>query len=351
MYIVDRDIPIAASPFEYLCMSLNRHVGIDLLRIIAALGVVFVHVSSPFVIKNMKMINDLFWAGNLFDSIGRLSVPAFVIVSGYFIIKPTDNLRVFYSKRFTRILYPFISWSVIYLFWAFFFDETRTSKIWEGLLWGKPYFHLWFLGMLMGLYAVAPLLADLKKRVSTTSFLKLSLVALLLGMAIESWNAYAGARTWVGTWWLSYVGYFMIGASLSEFRNLAGKQFLLLTTVLISVLSIFLLTGWLFAHKDYNWYFYNYLGLPVAVGSISLVLLFINLKIAGYSVISKLSELSFGIYLIHMIPLNIIKRHWNGMLIDNPYGNILLISLVVFTLSGLVAWGISKIKPLSRILI
>lgn len=330
-------------------MSVNRHVGIDLLRIIAALGVVFVHVSSPFVIKNMKQVNDLFWAGNLFDSIGRLSVPIFVIVSGYFILKPIDDLRGFYSKRFTRILYPFFVWSVIYLLWAWLFDGTRTSKIWEGILWGKPYFHLWFLGMLMGLYAVAPLIADLRRRISSRSFLMVGLGALLFGMAIESWNGYAGARTWVGTWWLSYVGYFMVGASLPDLRALGNRRFALLCTVVVSVLSIFILTGWLFAQKEYCWYFYSYLGLPVIVGSVSSVLLFVNLEIRGYAFISTVSELSFGIYLFHMIPLNVIKKYWNGMLVENPYWNILLVSLVVFTISAIAMWGVSRIKSVARL--
>jgi len=334
-----------------ITMEKTRHTGLDLLRILSALGVVLIHVSAPFVTSNMKVLNEAFWAGNLFNALGRFSVPIFVVVSGFFLIRPIDSLKEFYQKRFTRILWPLVCWSVIYLLWAYFFDHTRTFKIWEGLLWGKPYFHLWFLGMLMGLYAVTPLLGDLLKRVGIRKFTYIAIGLLLVAMANDAWDSYAHNRPWFGTWWMPYTGYFMIGACLGSFRGMINRRWLLVSVAAVCYAMVFGLTGWLFACNQYSWYFYSYLSITSIVGSIAMVNLFRLMDVGGGRFIARFSNLTFGIYLVHIIPLNIIKRYWHNTLVENPYLNILLISLVVFAVSILVVWLLSRIKVVKRLML
>jgi Uncharacterized protein conserved in bacteria len=326
-------------------------MGLDLLRVLSALGVVLIHVTAPFVTQNMKVVNEAFWAANLFNTLGRFSVPIFVIVSGYFVLKPIPNLAEFYRKRFTRILLPFICWTVIYLLWSFFFDHTRSSKMWEGVFWGKPYFHLWFLGMLMGLYAVAPLLSDLLHRIGTHNFAFVAVGAFILAIGIDAWDTYSGNKPWVGVWWVSYVGYFTIGASLRSFGSRLCCRWLLAVVAILCYAMVFTFTGLFFEAKHYVWYFYNYLSITSIVGSIALVNLFRIVDVSEYRLLSELSDLTFGIYLFHMIPLSIIKRYWHSSIVDNPYLNILLISLIVFTSSAIVVWLLAKVKIVKRLML
>jgi surface polysaccharide O-acyltransferase-like enzyme len=332
-------------------MVKGRHLGLDLLRVFSALGVVFIHVTAPFVTQNMKTANELFWAGNLFNVLGRVSVPIFVIISGYFILKPIPNLSAFYRKRFARILWPFACWSVIYLLWAIFFDNTRSFKIWEGVFWGKPYFHLWFLGMLMGLYAVAPLLSDLLHRIGMHQFVYVAIAAFILAMGIDAWDTYAHNRPWFGVWWVLYVGYFMIGACLRSFEKVFCCRWLLALTVLVCYAMAFTFTGLLFEAKHYVWYFYSYVSITTIAGSIALVNLFRIIDVSESWLLSEMSELTFGIYLFHMIPLNIIKKYWHSSLVDNPYLNILLISLIVFISSAIAIWLMAKVKVVKRLML
>lgn len=332
-------------------MVKDRHMGLDLLRVISALGVVLIHVSAPFVTQNMKVVNEVFWAGNLFNALGRFSVPIFVIISGYFVLKPIPNLAEFYRKRFTRILLPFICWTVVYLLWSFFFDHTRSFKIWEGVFWGKPYFHLWFLGMLMGLYVVAPLLSDLLHRIGTNNFAYVAIGAFILAMGIDAWDNYAHNRQWIGTWWILYVGYFMIGACLRSFSNRLCCRWLLALFAILCYAVVFAFTGLLFEAKHYVWYFYDYLSITSIVGSIAMVNLFRIIDVSESWLLSELSDLTFGIYLIHMIPLNIIKRYWHSSIVDDPYLNILFISLIVFTSSAIAVWLLAKVKIIKKLML
>ena len=328
-------------------MVQNRHLGLDLLRILSAFGVILIHVSAPYVTKNMKLDNSLFWAGNLYDTLGRFSVPIFVVISGYFLVKPVDDLQSFYRKRFIRILFPFICWSAIYILWAIFFDMAKPKKIIDGLLWGKPYFHLWFLGMLMGLYAITPILGDFLKRIGRKNFTYVALGALLLGMGIESWNTYMHNRPWIGVWWLPYVGYFMIGSVVAYVPKNFHNKWLLVGALICSYSAVFIFTGLLFKEKHYIWYFYDSLGICGIIATLSYFNLFRQLNIKHSKLIQKLASLSFGIYLFHMIPLTVINRYFITEFPSNPFAAIPLVAGFVFVVSSIVV-AVIALVPIMR---
>jgi hypothetical protein len=53
------------------------------------------------------------WAVGWTNSLLRVCVPLFVLISGFFLF-PIGNERKFYKKRFTRVGIPFVVWCVIY---------------------------------------------------------------------------------------------------------------------------------------------------------------------------------------------------------------------------------------------
>ena len=52
----------------------------DVLRVIACLAVIMIHTSGTYVLRNFRTFN--FWVRNLFDSLSRIAVPLFVMISG-----------------------------------------------------------------------------------------------------------------------------------------------------------------------------------------------------------------------------------------------------------------------------
>jgi surface polysaccharide O-acyltransferase-like enzyme len=57
-----------------------RKNHLDLLRAIACLSVVMIHVSAEYVVRGSAGAD--FWLGNLLDSLSRAGVPLFVMISG-----------------------------------------------------------------------------------------------------------------------------------------------------------------------------------------------------------------------------------------------------------------------------
>lgn len=60
--------------------SKNRIFYLDILRVIACLSVIMIHSSAEYVTNDIGSFN--FWIGNLFDSLTRIGVPIFVMISG-----------------------------------------------------------------------------------------------------------------------------------------------------------------------------------------------------------------------------------------------------------------------------
>ena len=116
-----------------------RQFHLDLLRMIACLLVVMIHVSAEFVVRGNE--GPDFWWGIAFDSLARAGVPLFVMISGALML---DENYVFTVKKW---LGHIVRMAVFYVVWL------NVS----GLI-GSPDYHLWFAPMIIGVYLLVPML-------------------------------------------------------------------------------------------------------------------------------------------------------------------------------------------------
>jgi surface polysaccharide O-acyltransferase-like enzyme len=87
---------------------------LDFVRWIATIAVITIHVAAPYLYKygSIPMLNWNFY--NFIDSLTRFAVPFFVMLSGALLLNRNDSLKDFLFKRFSRVLIPFLFWSIIY---------------------------------------------------------------------------------------------------------------------------------------------------------------------------------------------------------------------------------------------
>lgn len=333
-------------------MKNERITSFDCLRVFACFLVILLHVSAYFVIKNIEQYNFQFTIGNFYDSFSRGCVPLFIMLSGGLILNNYENknFQRFYTKSFKKIFIPTIIWSVIYVVYSYILeigdyilnkntvDYLTPIKNW---ILGKPFYHMWYLYMLIGLYAVAPLLILLKKEIKQKTFLKLSIALLILGAIISSYDL-----PWI-IQFIKYIGYFMLGSSLKEYffnRKNNIKRYLLIS--LTSFFMVFFITEIFVKYNLYNktLYFYSYLSPFVILGSISVYIIFLNIDI-NLDIFNRLAPHTFNIYLIHAGILSAIQIVFFKILkIDiNPFWYILIMSLFIFYISYILSSIINKI--------
>ena len=205
-----------------------RRTELDALRLLCLFAIVMIHIVSGAWAD--ELVASAAWrALNVFDALSRFGVPGFVMISGALLLDPARpvTLRDLYLRRIPRLACAWVFWSLLY--------ASRYLLAGRGASAGETFqtfldaflsgeFHLWFIGMLIGLYMAAPFLrpaaADPKLR---RYFLLLSaLIASVLPSLAELFPALPFAGTLVDALYLyvpaGYALYFMLGYALTAER-------------------------------------------------------------------------------------------------------------------------------------
>lgn len=338
---------------------MRRDRKFDLLRIIACFMVVLLHVSAPYVIQNTDNPNFYFTIGNFYDSISRICVPIFVMISGAFLIDNNKNrdYMLFYKKTYNKIIIPTMIWSFLYFLFYLMclmyedFMGNEVNYLVPLISWinGKPYYHLWYLYMIIGLYLITPFLIMIRDEIGDNRFLKLGYILTFLGFIISI----TSELFWLIKF-INYLGYFILGYSIRKKQDVNFKKScMFLLYWFITAIGIFIATelivvnGWL--NKN-PLYFYENLSPLVLIGSITMFSAFASMgEIRLSPLVDRLAEHSFNIYTLHVgilffvnqIEMKILKVDYN-LIWYIPF-----ISILVFILSygtSILITKISKIR-------
>lgn len=142
--------------------------GTDVLRLLAAVFVVVIHVADPATT-----------AGLCWDAAARFSVPVFVIVSGWYLL---DRDGGGLARRGARLLGQMACWSAVYLIynvWRYGYAPGGLRGVGRYLL-TQPT-HLWYLWAIVGLYLLTPLLRPLHRAAGRGLYRYALAVCFLLG--------------------------------------------------------------------------------------------------------------------------------------------------------------------------
>lgn len=315
--------------------------------------VILIHVAVEYVNPALKTHDfDLsFWAGNITDSFSRICVPLFVMISGMFLLGRTETFRESYRKRATKILIPLIFWTIIYIVYLVALRlianvNPDIDTLLKSVILGQPFYHMWYLYMLIGLYLVTPLINLVIPNLSRKSLWLVAIGFLLFGMVHNIYNLLLENNLIFLLWFIDYLGYFLIGYLIRDCKTRISSSVLVIT-YLISGILISLLSYYT-ARQYGNFYFYSSLSPLVIIASISFFIWFRRLNL-GENILSGISHLTFGIYLIHAGVL-----HLFGYLSDsydvNLFDNALIGIPVKFTVALFISLGISWLFYRSRLL-
>lgn len=196
----------------------SRNFSFDVLRAIATVSVVALHAAGPVLYEFGTIATGEWWAANAIDSAVRFSVPIFLMLTGALLLERIEPAGQFLKRRFARLLWPFIFWSVVYLGVAMYFSTADTdivSFLVRRLKSGAS-FHLWYVYMLIGIYLLLPVLqrwVAMAGRRDVEYFLILWLVALFAAQSFVA--AYLPDFNLV--YFSGYVGYPVLGYYLNRY--------------------------------------------------------------------------------------------------------------------------------------
>lgn len=201
-------------------MGKCRENNYDLLRIISCFAVVMIHVVDCWEQDVSRYTFfpalDRQMLAYVYDSLARFAVPCFVMISGAFILDNVKNLnyREFYHKSFQRVGIPTIIFTILYsalkIVKTLVNHDSGICDVLVKIVEGRPYFHMWYLYMLIGVYTLAPWVLRLKNEIGERLFAKVSVAFLIVG-SLSMWTTEKVRLAWDIGMSFCYLGYFAVG--------------------------------------------------------------------------------------------------------------------------------------------
>lgn len=350
----------------------SRLAYIGYLRVLAILGVVAIHVAGLTVIRPALSHTTVWWVAEALNQCTRWAVPMFVMVSGALVLRPSGMevpLGRYYRKRLGRIVPALVAWHVVYIVFELAIGQHLTVKsVIVGVLLGRTYTALYFFWLILGLYVVAPLLwrmiagrPDREQAWIAGGFL----VAALCWASLNSVLAALGVHGTAGiftvlTYWVPYVGYFMLGPVLAKVA-MSARVGAIATVVLVASLGV---TYWqavqpTVTHRLDVLSPIGYFGWFIAAATISLFLaarwwfaegsVWARAPLGPF--IAAMGGLTLGVFALHLIVLyGLQHRPFHGLTLGaTTVPQLAYLYGATVVLSFAAAWVMSKIPYLRRI--
>lgn len=347
--------------------SFPQQSNYDLLRILAILAVVLLHANGGFIVTRWNEIQQGTLAFSQYDfflqcaynMLSRFSIPVFLMLSGAFLLaKPeTKNYAAFYKKSFYRIGIPgiiaivgYMLYNMCLIYWHIL-PQSMTdylSSAWKG----TPATHLWYLYMLVGVYALMPVGRRFVESVSLKQCTVTAFIFLLCA-TFSNWNTDYHDYQWTITKQICYFGYVLVGYVIRQFfckRIPSPRQTVVLfLTAFIMGLGLSYLSWWQANHHIL------FGRTPFSIGDsfFPLTLVYSLLVFAAFASLeikfdfSKLAGLTYGIYLIHFVFLHaffVFYKHFYGVSFVKVFDGPVIALLLTFLTFGISAALVSLVK-------
>ncbi|SEG00490.1 Surface polysaccharide O-acyltransferase, integral membrane enzyme [Eubacterium ruminantium] len=353
----------------------TRYLKYDIIRITAILMVVLLHCAAYIVIFYPDTSKAEFIIGNIMNGIPRAGTPMFLMLSGALLLDESRSFDVkkFYKKSFLAIVALLAFWLLLYAHWRALIlpvlqgGQTDKKLFYNYLLKLEGlYPHLWYLFMLIGAYAVIPVLRLFVKRENKAYILGMIIFSVVVQFGVTT----AGILTRKADFTISdfvtkfhveyatgYIPYLLIGWYLTAFPLKKKAQVILEILGFAAVLWIILNVQFAIdSVDDIRDYLVEMPTLPAMLYGVGLFVFISNLagdKTTKSRVVNTLSKASFGIYIIHVIFLDIFSNlimPYDKFDAGNPFFYILLLFGLTFGVSAAVVLLFSKIPGLRRII-
>lgn len=315
-------------------MEQKRIVFVDYIRVIACFLVMLVHASECFyagvssdTVPNAAMLateGNRLWVSIYDGVLGRISVPLFMVVSAFLLVPMKKGVTMggFYKHRLLRILPPTILFMVLYCFLPVALWHVPMEQAWHEftlLPFNFPSVagHLWFMYPLISLYLIIPVVSPWLKQASAKDE-RLFLYIFALSTLAPWLTRFVSADLWGTCFWnphfgmlyycSGYLGYLVLAHYIRFHLDWSRAKRMKIGAVCFLIGGLF--TGWSFWETgvpgkvmetpmlEWSWEFCT----PnVLCASFGAFLLFTCIeKKQAPRMITDISRLSFGMYLMHI---------------------------------------------------
>lgn len=335
----------------------NQHIAwANNLRFFATVSVIFLHVTAGILNQYKSVSSFVWWTGNIYDSLVRFCVPAFLMLTGALMLNKNYELNYFLKKKFLRIVLPFIFWSMVYISFALNNKLLQRPEMsfFEIIKWCFNLFksgssvHLWYIYMIIGIYLFIPIINKWIQNASEKEVLYFLFIWILT--IIFDLPFFSKFRINIDlTYFAGFLGYLILGYYLSvkKFKYSTAKiRFIAMLLIFVGVSTTIFGTYFLTKRDGiFNDCFYNYLSIGVLISSVGFFIFikYLNIfKLFFLRIINFISKFSYGIYLVHILVLNFLDTLCINYKFIEPVFAIPLTTLVCLFISSMIVYLVNS---------
>lgn len=320
--------------------------------------VILLHVAGAVYVK----LGPQWWAGNVYDSLVRSSVPIFFMLAGMTLLRRDEPLGTFFGKRAWRILPPLLFWSLFYLWWLWYNGIGPANWV-LAMLTGPTMYHLWYFYAIIGIYLAVPVLRKFYTNASRREHQWFLLVWLAVASLIPTAQAVLFNPHCEGyirfdrlndiyhlAYFGGYFGFLVLGAYIADgqpSRRLGWSVFL--GASVATMLGNHWMAQAFGTACEFLFVYLSPFVIAAAWGLFSAVMA--GPKGEAPRWLATLSDCTLGIYGLHVFVIDpvFLRRGWSATT-GNPWVSTILVAAGVFVTCFVVVFLLRLVKPLRRII-
>ena len=329
-------------------MKKIRNINLDVLKIMACIGVVLLHTTMPGF-KETGPWNYLTYLYYL----GTYSIPVFFMVNGYLLLGKNEISYSYILQKIKWILVTVSIWTLIIWIYKRDFSQNPIKKVLGSLLQRGYFFQFWFFGALILIYLCLPILKRFLK--SKNRYLLVLSLLVIIGFVLELTNyllqkpvqVYVIQTFRLWTWFFYYIlGGFIAQFNLANLRS-CFKNWMKVVTLVLLFISPFIL--YVLAkdihHNLYAEYFYDSIFVKIVSLGFFLTVLTFDLNTDKNRWIIYISNQIMGVFIIHTFVMKV----WEKLVGFSFAGAYLLFLIFTLSVSFAVVGILIKIPYFNRI--
>lgn len=336
----------------------SRALYVDVLNVLAIIGVIFLHVRTSYW---HPADTPHWWAENILSAVFAIAVPIFFMNSGRNLLGflKRDTIPVFFRKRLTKVVVPYLLWAQLYLLFHTFYmhrGEYTPRRILATVFSGSSEVAtFWYLEATIGIYLIIPVVALALAGAEKLGLRPIKTVAALTGLSFFSSTVLPLIQGYFPKFlaelhipFSGYLTYFLLGyliTNISLPRFVRWASYLLGAAGLASF--IFIAGGYMLRFNPHASLWNGYLSLGTVCFAAAVYIAahntnwnFIPQLAANF--ITKLSALTFGVFLIHLMLIDVLGR----IAPVQSFSEVLVRTLIVWLLSLVLTWLLRLLKPI-----
>ncbi len=336
----------------------ERKIYIDWLRVFACLSVILIHVFTT-ARTDFPLHSDMQETiSKVFQNLFHFAVPVFFMITGYLFLSKDGEMSFanFFKKYVVKYIIAIFTFGYGYAILEEIFNKNNELTVpivaLINTLQGKTWAHMWYLYALVGVMLLMPIIKRLKEhRESNVKYIGIILlVSSFIVPLIETFfDVKIGFDLIIKSPYLLYaiIGYYLGNSKLElkPGKYIIGLVLSAVIIVLIEIINIFCPNMYTEKLSSLG----NYDSLIVLVLSICIFVLFKKIKFNN-KIISFISNNTYGIYLIHMLWINIIYKFFKFNIYENYLVvRCLLVYIAVFIASLITTYIIKKLPLIKKI--